>query len=76
MRKLDLKTFIKHIDSLGSKGVEKLAIKTDLSASYLDKLKRGVITNPTLETINKLCLATELSFDELFPFVDGEGKAA
>ncbi len=75
MRKLNAKLLNKYIESLGNKGMEKLVIKSDISQSSLDKLLRGVTNNPTLETINKLCLATGLSFDELFPFLAEEEAA-
>tara|TARA_R110000868_G_C10610404_1_gene741351 strand:- start:137 stop:364 length:228 start_codon:yes stop_codon:yes gene_type:complete len=75
MRKINTKLLSAHIESLGKKGMEKLVIKSDISQSLLDKLLRGVTKNPTLETINKLCLATGLSFYDLFP-LDDEDEAA
>lgn len=76
MRRMNIKILKKHIDALGNKGVEKFIIKTDLSRSSVEKLISGSMCNPTLETITKLCLATGFEFEELFPFVDSEEKAA
>lgn len=76
MRKINVIILNKYIESLGNKGIEKLAIKSDLSVSYLDKLRKGIISNPTLDTINKLCSATGFEFEKLFPTVGAESEAA
>lgn len=70
MRQIDTALLQRVIDDLGKRGLEKLAVKTELSPSTLNNLLKGKQENPSLETIAKLCQGTGLEFEKLFPLVD------
>ena len=76
MRNINVKLLNKYIDSLGTRGIEKLAIDSGLSVSLVEKLARGTVSNPTLSTICKICEATGLDFNQLFPLVGSKTEEA
>lgn len=52
---------------------ESLAFSAGISTVYLGQLERG-LKSPTVETINKLCHALELSISEFFLFDSAENN--
>lgn len=47
---------------------EKLAEKTDIDESYIGKIERGVYSNFTIETLDKLINGLDMSYSDFFQF--------
>lgn len=75
MRELNTKLLQNYIESQGKKGLVKLAANADLSPSTISKMLDGTYKNPTLDTIAKLCRATGIEFEKLFPDVSNHEAA-
>jgi len=48
---------------------EKLALKADINVSFLGQIERGT-QKPTIETIDKLLNALDVSYSEFFEYAD------
>lgn len=53
---------------------EMLAEKANIDESYLGKIERGIKSNLTIETLDKIIKALDISYDEFFSFGDLEGS--
>jgi len=51
---------------------EMLAEKANIDESYLGKIERGIKSNLTIETLDKIIKALDISYDEFFSFGDSE----
>lgn len=46
---------------------EQLALKANLNVSFLGQVERG-LKNPTIETLEKIVIALDITFEEMFSF--------
>lgn len=51
---------------------EMLAEKANIDESYLGKIERGIKSNLTIETLDKIIKALDISYDEFFSFGDSD----
>ena len=57
---------IKKIRELKKLGVNELARRSNISGSYLSNIEKGVKTNPSIDALEKIAEALEVSVDEFF----------
>lgn len=53
---------------------EMLAEKANIDESYLGKIERGMKSNLTIETLDKIIKALDISYDEFFSLGDSENE--
>lgn len=54
---------------------EELALRAEISRSHMGRLERGE-RGATLDSLDKVTTALEISFDELFTFLDSRNKGS
>ena len=57
---------IKQIRELKKLGVNELARRSNISGSYLSNIEKGIKTNPSIDALEKIAEALEVSVDEFF----------
>lgn len=76
-RRTNTDAFRKYLASAGEQAKAQLSLEAKISVSMIEKLVAGSYPAiPRMATRERICAATGISEDKLFPLLKGRGKAS